>query len=189
MKSYPIIISGSRGKLESNERIRKELVRLGLDWDGIDFSGNVNKHKMKKLQAFANIEGLHFRISNSLGYRRADYRRRFFAAHPPDLCGRYICVYCGKWLKKEKTVVDHLYPIGKVSGDYKLQKQLKKAGINNVNDPKNLVASCHSCNERKADSMGLWLFRGKLGRFRYLLRTAVLVFAGIGIYVIVNHLL
>ena len=179
MKRYPVAIS-FRGKDPS---IRKELQRNSLSWDGIEYHGYVSKRKTKKLRRYANEKGLSFRLENELGRRRADYRRRYFSAHPPDVGKRYICVYCGKWLKKENTTVDHLYPVGQVARDLALQKKLERKGIRNVNDPRNLVAACGKCNAEKGDSMGLWILRGSVGRYpwlwmiRYLIRAGILALA------------
>ncbi len=190
MKTYPITVSGSH--LDEKEK-SKVLTRAGLSWDGIDYSGQVSGHRLKKLRKFAKaqVPPLRIRINNSLGRRRADYRRRFFAGHKPDIGKRYICVYCGKWLKKDKVTVDHLFPVGPVSRDVKLQKKLERKGIHNINDIRNMVAACHSCNQNKADKMGLWILRGRIGRhpgiwfLRYLLRAAVItagIWAGYYLY-------
>ena len=183
MQRYPITISGRSYTPESE----KYLKRKGLRYDGIEYHGFVSKGRLKKMQAFAAEQGLTFRIDNELGRRRADYRRRYFSSHTPDIGKRYICVYCGKWMIRENTTVDHLYPVGRVSRDLALQKKLSGKGIQNINDPKNLVAACKSCNDRKKDAMGSWILKGKLGRhkwlwwIRYLLRAAVLGMAVYGI--------
>ena len=179
MKRYPVMVS-VRGK---DPETREMLVRMGLSWDGIEYHGYVTKGRMKKIRRFAEERDLIFRIENEMGRRRADYRRRYFSAHSPDIGSRYICVYCGKWMRKEDTTVDHLYPVGQTARDLSLQKKLEKKGIRNVNDPRNLVASCHSCNARKGDSMGLWILKGRIGRhaalwaLRYLLRAGILALA------------
>ena len=182
MKRYPVTIS-FRGKDPS---VRKTLLRQGLTWDGIEYHGYVSKGKLKKLRRYAEENSLNLRIENELGRRRVDYRRRYFSSHPPDVGKRYICVYCGKWLKKEDTTVDHLYPVGRTARDLSLQKKLEKKGIRNVNDPRNLVAACGACNAKKGDAMGLWILKGLIGRYlflwmlRYLLRAGILALAVYG---------
>ena len=182
MTIYPIAVSGPRLR---EKEIRKKLSRYGLINDGIDFSGQVTKRKYKKIQKYCDEVGLTFRMTNALGRRRSDYRSRFFRAHKPDLGKRYICVYCGKLMKKDKVTVDHLYPVGCASRDVKLQKRLERQDIRNINDPRNLVASCQPCNARKGDRMGLWILRGKLGRHKafwgllVILAIAAIVAAGI----------
>ena len=159
--TYPVTVSGNHLQEKS---VQRRLVRYGLTDDGIDFSGQVTKGNYRKIRKYCEKNDLTVRLTNALGRRRADYRRRFFRSHKPDIGKRYICVYCGKWLKREKVSVDHLYPIGQASRDVRLQKKLSRQGIRNINDPKNLVAACQSCNARKANQMGLWILRGKLGR-------------------------
>ena len=158
--TYPVLVSGPH---LSEKSVQRRLTRLGLMDDGIDYSGQVTKRNFRKLKRYSEKNGLTLRLTNALGRRRADYRRRFFSGHKPDIGNRYICVYCGKWMKREKVTVDHLYPVGCASRDVRLQKKLERQGIRNINDRRNLVASCKSCNARKANQMGLWILRGKLG--------------------------
>ena len=187
MKRYPVTISGRSYTPE----IKKNLKRKGLSYDGIEYHGLVSKSRLKKIHSYADEQGLIFRIDNEMGRRRADYRRRFFSSHTPDIGSLYICVYCGKWMSRENTTVDHLYPVGRVARDLSLQKKLSKKGIQNINDPKNLVPSCRSCNNRKKDSMGLWILKGHLGQckwlwfLRYLLRSAVIALAVYGVTMLI----
>ena len=181
--TYPVLVSGP---YLSEKSVQRRLTRLGLTDDGIDYSGQVTKRNFRKLKRYSEKNGLTLRLTNALGRRRADYRRRFFSGHKPDIGNRYICVYCGKWMKREKVTVDHLYPVGCASRDVRLQKKLERQGIRNINDQRNLVASCKSCNARKANQMGLWILRGKLGRhpgFWFLLYMAGMsAIAGAGAY-------
>ena len=181
--TYPVLVSGP---YLSEKSVQRRLTRLGLTDDGIDYSGQVTKRNFRKLKRYSEKNGLTLRLTNALGRRRADYRRRFFSGHKPDIGNRYICVYCGKWMKREKVTVDHLYPVGCASRDVRLQKKLERQGIRNINDQRNLVASCKSCNARKANQMGLWILRGKLGRhpgFWFLLYMAgMAAIAGAGAY-------
>ena len=187
--TYPVLVSGPHLREKS---VQRRLSRLGLSDDGIDFSGQVTKRNYKQIQRYCDRNGLTVRLTNALGRRRADYRRRFFSKHEPDVGSRYICVYCGKWLKREKVTVDHLYPVGRASRDVHLQKKLERQGIHNINDPRNLVASCQSCNARKANQMGLWILRGKLGRhpgfwfLLYVLGIAAIAGAGACLYMVLT---
>ncbi len=193
MKTYPIVVSGSRME---DKAIKRVLTKAGLAWDGIEYSGQVTERRLKKLQRFAEAQDpkLTLRITNALGRRRADYRRRYFSNHPPDVGKRYICVYCGRWMKRDAVTVDHLYPVGRVSRDVKLQKKLERRGIRNINDPQNLVAACQPCNAGKANSMGFWILRGRIGRHpglwfaRYLLRMAVIAAGVWSVYYIITLL-
>ena len=178
MKRYPVAVSGYRLKEKS---VQKKLAGYGLEDDGIDFSGQVSGRKYRKIKTYCEREGLDFRLTNALGRRRKDYRRLFFKAHEPDVGRRYICVYCGKLMKKDRVTVDHLYPVGRAARDVRLQKKLERRGIRNINDPRNLVAACASCNLRKADRMGIWTVRGRLGRHKVYWLVLLLVAAlGIG---------
>ena len=66
------------------------------------------------------------------------------------------------------NTIDHLYPIHKVknSSFRNINRELlKKFDIEDINDCKNLVAACSSCNKRKSKKTGLWLIRGYLGKY------------------------
>ena len=175
---YPVSVSSK--KTISDKNLRK-LKKYGLQWDGFAFTGVVDGRKLKKIQYLCQANNYHFKIKNSLGERRPDYRKRFFVEVPPYFGDYYICAYCGKWLKKERVTVDHLYPIGKVSESIRLQKKLLKKGIKNVNDIRNLVPACEPCNLKKGKQVGNWIRRGKYGRnkwlwvVRYFLRAAFVI--------------
>ena len=175
---YPVSVSSK--KTISDKNLRK-LKKYGLQWDGFAFTGVVDGRKLKKIQYLCQANNYHFKIKNSLGERRPDYRKRFFVEVPPYFGDYYICAYCGRWLKKEKVTVDHLYPIGKVSESIRLQKKLLKKGIKNINDIRNLVPACEPCNLKKGKQVGNWIRRGKYGRnkwlwvVRYFLRAAFVI--------------
>ncbi|MCR5148305.1 MAG: HNH endonuclease [Eubacterium sp.] len=180
---YPVTVFNPRKitKKEQKKLIR-ELKRYDLEWDNIEFSGSVSEKELRKLSAYCDEKGLRLKIGNALGRRRTDYRRKFFSWNSPDIGSRYICVYCGRLLKKDKVVVDHLYPVGTASKSIEYQKKLKRHGIKNINDSRNLVASCNSCNRRKGTKSGIWIFLGRIGRhrgiwfLRYLLRAVIIAF-------------
>lgn len=94
--------------------------------------------------------------------RGTSYRRDFFSTHK----GPYRCAYCGKKLKSNELEVDHLIPVGKAKTESGVRALLQICGISNVNDPKNLVAACHECNNRKSDKMGVWVIKGAIGRHK-----------------------
>ena len=68
-------------------------------------------------------------------------------------------------------------PVARVKKSRYARFLLRIRGIRNVNDTRNLVASCHRCNERKRDQTGLWYLRGLLGRYRvyWLIRDLMLL--------------
>ena len=97
-----------------------------------------------------------------------DYRKTFFSNNPPVIHNNYFCAYCGKLVNKENITVDHLYPIGAVKKDPKLQKKLKRKGIKDINDKKNLVPACRTCNKKKSANLGIWIIKGKIGKHQFL---------------------
>ena len=41
---------------------------------------------------------------------------------------------------------------------------MKSLNINDVNDPKNLVSACYSCNARKSSKGRWWVIKGFIGK-------------------------
>lgn len=132
-------------------------------------TGTVNSMcKFYSLKTYCVKNKLKFEIDNSFGVRSADYRKVFFSKNKPILNKWYICSYCGKLINKKYITVDHLYPVAEASSNYRLQKKLKRKGFVDVNDPRNLIAACLKCNQRKSSSMSFWIIKGKLGRIKVL---------------------
>lgn len=112
------------------------------------------------------------RRSKKYKYRRnGHYRSSFFRANSTgDVRRKYRCVYCGTYKKDDNITVDHLVPVTAVDSKFGMSRMyyrglLKRMGcIKGVNDPRNLVAACHSCNQKKGSKAGLWVLRGRLGR-------------------------
>jgi len=99
--------------------------------------------------------------------RSDDYRQKFLNQFPPTKT-EFRCAYCGKYLTRKTLVVDHLVPVNQVKKSQKARKLLLRDGITNVNDLRNLVASCETCNKIKSDQLGSWYTRGKLGRDEFM---------------------
>lgn len=128
-----------------------------------------HKREALKVKEFCKKHKLKFFYDNEYGERSSDYRKTFFAENPSDN-GKYMCVYCGRHYPKDKITVDHLYPVNKVSQSEKLQKRLKRHGVDSLNDTSNLVAACFSCNRQKSDKTGKWILLGKIGQYKWLWR-------------------
>lgn len=92
-------------------------------------------------------------------YSRDSNYRSIFLANKNGFLGFYICTYCGKIIHKKQMEVDHI-----ISIDYaNKNKYLRRKKIE-INEIKNLTASCRSCNRRKSNKGGFWLFLiGKIG--------------------------
>ena len=157
------------------------LRRAGLQKDRFgNYAGTVSsKRKLLKLRAYCERKRLYFRIDNSYGSRGGSYRAIFFRTHRPAIGNRYFCAYCGKLLTEKNVTVDHLYPVGTAYKDPDMQKRLKKLHLSGINDPKNLVAACRTCNQKKGKKMGEWITKGRRGRhaaywyLRWLLRVMI----------------
>lgn len=97
--------------------------------------------------------------------RSRDYRKKFFDENPPIFKNYYICAYCGRILKKKDVTVDHIISIRKAQKSKVLQFILRLVRINDINDTKNLTASCERCNKKKGQKLSLsYVIRGILGR-------------------------
>lgn len=129
------------------------------------YRGVVRMDQIRGLQRYCKKAHLTFSFNNAYGRRSATYRTEFFSENPPPIRHQYyFCAYCGRLVSAQKITIDHLYPVGEVSRNLKLQKKLKKRGILSVNDIRNLVPACARCNERKGKKMGRWILRGRIGR-------------------------
>ncbi len=177
---YSLVV---RCNQQDRKKYQRKLRRFGLKWDRNGFYGCVKYRKYQKLQGFCYVNGLSVKIDSGFSSRSGNYRTMFFKNHKPQIGKYYICSYCGRLLKPEKVTVDHLYPIKKAREDPKIQHKLRKMGIHDVNDPKNLVAACEKCNARKAAKTGKWIFWGKIGQstslwmIRKFFRLCLIVFA------------
>lgn len=93
--------------------------------------------------------------------RNNTYRKKFMEKHPP-IAGRYRCWYCGK--RCRNITVDHIYPVKQVQTDERLQRKLKRKGIRNVNDEKNLAFCCEKCNKKKGKTIGNYPRKAAFGK-------------------------
>ena len=126
------------------------------------FRIEIEDTEFKRLLRFCNFHRI--TATTAFSGRSSNYRQKAFDSWTPLRDGRYRCVYCGRKLDKDHVEVDHLYPVGAVKRNFRLQKRLKTAGRGSVNDVDNLVPACSGCNRRKGMKMGKWIIKGKLGR-------------------------
>ncbi len=129
-----------------------------------DYRGEVSSLKIASFERYCKRHKLKLCINSSYSSRGNKYRDKFFSSNPPAFLGMYFCAYCGRPIRKSDVTVDHLYPVGKVSADHKLQRRMKRMGIRGVNDSKNLVAACLKCNQQKGKNTGIWVLKGRIGR-------------------------
>ncbi len=163
------------------KKCRTYLSFQGLKWNGVDsYTGMVSAFKFNLIKRYCDSKRIKCFIANEMGIRGTSYRRDFFANNRPvDNMGRYRCVYCGRKMLPQRITVDHIYPIGAVRSDIRLQKRLNRKGITNINDVKNLVPACMKCNKKKGTDMGIWILRAKLGKnetlwkIRFVIRIAL----------------
>lgn len=177
---YPVVVTYtkySRNKFS----IYFKFNALGLIKDNKRYIGTVNEKGLRKIQKLCNKFHYNYKINNSYGTRSSNYRADFFNANKPIL-NHYYCAYCGYLIPKNKITVDHLYPIGVASKNVKLQQKLKKKRIYNINDTKNLVAACKSCNQKKGKKLGKWIRKGAKGRHLWYCIIRMLIRGWIKIY-------
>lgn len=160
-KVYSLIVKCEK---KDKRKYGLRLYLLGLRWDSDAFYGCVKYKAYRKIWAFCEKHGIPVKIDKSYAVRSSSYRKMFFEKHKPQLGKYYVCAYCGKLLLPENVTVDHLYPIKKARESREIQRKLRKMGIMDINDPRNLVPACAKCNGHKAAKTGLWIFRGQIGR-------------------------
>lgn len=175
---YPVAVVCKR---RPKWRVRRRLKKYGLTMCNGGYTGNISKASYKSFSIFCEKYHLDYRIDNGFGKRSSDYRAQYFRENRPPVGSFYICAYCGRLVSFKNVTVDHLYPVGRAKKDPHLQKKLRRSGIENINDPKNLVASCRRCNQKKGKKTGFWIVRGKIGRYpavwlmRYAVRAALVL--------------
>lgn len=171
-------------------RYAGKLKSLGLDYEGNGkYVGEWKTVKQEMaVRNFAKKHKARFFFDDEYGSRTRDYRTVFHRTYKPAIGGRYFCAYCGRLLTEKQLTVDHLYPVAQVSRSMKMRKKLQHKNITSLNDAKNLVPACMSCNRRKKDRMGLWILRGKIGRYaflwhiRWMIRYALLAALVMGVW-------
>ena len=104
--------------------------------------------------------------------RSDNYRRKFLNANQRPF-GGYRCRYCHRRLSEKEMTVDHIYPVYLAKTGKNLWMRI--AGIEDVNDVRNLAPACRRCNLKKGSKAGIWLIRGILGRYQiyWLLRWCI----------------
>lgn len=101
--------------------------------------------------------------------RSTTYRAEFFKTHKPAISGVWFCAYCGRPVSRNKITVDHLYPVNRARHSWWLRHKLKSRGYADINDPRNLVPACKTCNKRKSDKVTkALLIKGRLGSIQWL---------------------
>lgn len=154
---------------------------------GTYFYSEVSSCDSWQIKTLLNYHRFKYRCFDSRYERSGNYRKTFFETHK----GPYRCAYCGKWVTGKNLEVDHLVPVSKAKTSVGVRAWLHMCGILNVNNPKNLVASCKKCNGKKSDKMGFWVIRGSIGRFKtfWMIRDIVVIFtiALIAYYLFTNY--
>lgn len=125
--------------------------------------------------------------------RLAKRRGRNVICYPEDFerrqCsvpeGKLRCRYCGRRLSREAAEADHVIPVAKAKRSRFYRALLSLRGITNVNDPRNIVPACHSCNSRKGDKTGIWLIKAVLGVKILMIERIVFGVLGLAIVLIV----
>lgn len=99
--------------------------------------------------------------------RSADYRQQFFRTNMGlyHKGKHYQCAYCGRIFPKDQITVDHLLAVKGAQRSAIIKGLLRKLGITDINDPKNLVPACRHCNSQKGSKGGIWILRGLLGKY------------------------
>ena len=146
-------------------RYRRKLCGFGLQYTGNKWSLQtsdddliqcVKRYCKRKRLAFESIEDKYVRST--------DYRKNFLQQYQRKNGKYFRCAYCGKKLTTQKVTVDHIIPIDKVQHQKRFQRLMKLAGIDNINDIKNLTPACERCNKRKGRKLRGYYIKGLTGR-------------------------
>lgn len=143
-----------------------------------------DKRFEKTIFKYCKKNRLIYKKSNSKYERGTDYRKTFFSKSRPFIGGLYFCIYCGKLISKKRVEVDHIIPVHKAQEKRLFQKIIDMKKWSDINDCRNLGASCRRCNRKKSDKTGLWTIRGFIGKsdnfqvVRFALRLSVVCVTG-----------
>lgn len=143
------------------------------------YTKKINETQKNELIEYCEKHKLKYTIIDDAYLRNTTYRKDFLAQNQHKWT---ICAYCGRPIKSEKVTIDHIIPVDKVKKNKSYARWLmKKMGINNINNSKNLVEACARCNSKKRTKMGIWLIKGFLGKskilwtIRWLLRLLIII--------------
>lgn len=163
MDRYKVIIHSQSYNL--CKELKKYEPKLNKEKHCIEIS-NADKDNIKLLKKYCHNKALRYEIYNNSFERGSSYRRTFFNTYD-SINDHYFCAYCGKFIPKEQITVDHIVPVAFAKTNIRRQHLLKRVGINNINDAKNLTPSCCSCNSRKGTKTVGWISRGMWGRNKW----------------------
>lgn len=146
---------------------------------------DVKKSQYAYIKDYCRRNRLKYRIGGDYGKRGTDYRRKYFEKNKPVFGKYYLCTYCGRPVKRSKVTIDHIYPVNEVAHNLKLQKKLTRIGYQDVNDVRNLVPACETCNKRKSAKMGSWIAKAKLFHNQYMRLFGDVVEVGILVFAVI----
>ena len=150
--------------------LRNELYNMGFIFrkkDKVWFKTTDNKDEIKYYKDYSKRNKLKYYCYQETYLRGTSYRKDFFMNTDPHYKNKYFCSYCGVLLSREELTVDHIIPIDKAKKSKTAKKILHLLKIDNINDIRNLTASCFECNSRKRNKLGFWIIKGFLGKTRY----------------------
>lgn len=142
---------------------------------------NKDEYSIKEVKKFCRVRFLGYSLIDDSMERSSSYRTKFFKERKGIFGSNiYVCAYCGRFMHKRKTKVDHIVSVYKAGNVGIYRKILALRGIKNVNDIRNLAPSCNKCNARKSSYGGFWVIRGMFGRswLRVILKEFVLIILG-----------
>lgn len=148
--------------------LKKMGFNLKINSEGKVWQKQINNKKhseIQRIKRFCQQQFKYYRFIDESMERSTNYRDCFFKQQKGIFGTKiYICAYCGKFLKRRNVQVDHIIPVYKAKTNFFYRNLLSIRGIKNVNDIRNLTASCKKCNCKKSANGGLWIIKGIFGR-------------------------
>lgn len=137
--------------------------------------------KAKEIKRFCRRRFLRCLIIDDSMERSTHYRADYLKKHKGLFgMGLYFCAYCHSPVRKHKMTVDHIVSVYNARTNKKYRSLLEHLSIQNVNDVRNLAASCSKCNSRKSSDGGFWIVQGYFGKsmLRVLITEAIELILG-----------
>ena len=164
MNSYYLEVYGSNS-YKYRDVLKDEHFKFNKRAYGNSFwEKKINKEELDYYKEVCKFYNFRFKVIDPNFKRSGSYIDIYFQNKKALLGKYYLCAYCQKVLRKEEVTIDHIFPVSRTSRSKFLIYICHCLKINNINDYRNLVCCCKSCNSRKQSKVGKWTILGFLGK-------------------------
>ncbi len=192
LDSIIIIENGRNSTYDFRSFLYKQGFRFSSASRWVKKIDSSDKDFIKGMKEYCKHNKLKFVMYDKRYARSGGYRQEFYKHKKPFYKDYYLCSYCGLPYHIDKITVDHVIPVEKAKKSKFYRWLLKLRGATGVNDIKNLVPACQSCNSRKNAKGGLWVLLGylsQLNTFVVIRQLCLLIFIIVVIYTMIRSVM